>query len=616
MTWGFLHARRTRLIVGAVVGVALAALIVLAAFPWGMLRGPVESRLRDRFGPGVTIGTVERVDHFGFHPVIAVRDVRIPQPGWAGKGDFVRLREARATLSTWAILTGKARPSDIRLRGLALALIRAKDGRTNWGGDKDAKGGGAPDLGRLDIADSVVGYDDAKQDRHVRASLSSGDQGLRVAGRGTVRGAPVAVTLSGPRVDRTDRAWPFTAAITGDALSMKATGQMARPLDTGHMTLDLTARASDLKYIDAIIEAGLFRTQPVALTAHVRHDDPRWIVTDLDGTIGRTDLAGSLTVDKRDGRTKLDGDIRSRQLDFDDLASDEGIAEAQALKRAIGPRLVPNTRVDIGKIDKTDGVIRFKAGPIVSRAGPSGVLAIAGTLTLDHQLLSLTPMHARLRQGVVTGAVTVDQRGGRKAPLVTIDVRLDQASVRDLAGDGGDFTGRVAARARLRGVGETIRAAVGHSDGTIGFVARDGTLPKKYAAALGFDAGRALTTGDAARAGLRCVVLRLDMKDGRGTASPLIVDTTESKLHGTGTVTFPAETMALTLTGAPKHGSVLRLPGAASLGGTLSQPDLTVPREVKSAGNIFKAIGRAISGHQGPTATDADCAGLAARALR
>jgi hypothetical protein len=36
---------------------------------------------------------------------------------------------------------------------------------------------------------------------------------------------------------------------------------------------------------------------------------------------------------------------------------------------------------------------------------------------------------------------------------------------------------------------------------------------------------------------------------------------------------------------------------------------------VKSVGNIFKAIGRAISGDNGPRATDADCGALAARAL-
>ena len=95
-----------------------------------------------------------------------------------------------------------------------------------------------------------------------------------------------------------------------------------------------------------------------------------------------------------------------------------------------------------------------------------------------------------------------------------------------------------------------------------------------------------------------------------------MVDTSLSRLDGNGTIAFPDETLAIRLTGAPKRDSLLRLPGAASLSGTLSAPSLVVPRETRSVGNILRAIGRAITGRQGPLATDADCAGLAAKVLR
>ncbi|MEX7362763.1 hypothetical protein AB2C21_33535, partial [Pseudomonas aeruginosa] len=80
----------------------------------------------------------------------------------------------------------------------------------------------------------------------------------------------------------------------------------------------------------------------------------------------------------------------------------------------------------------------------------------------------------------------------RKTPTVAIDLRLRGSSVQALAGGRGDFSGNVSARVRLKGPGETIRAAVGNADGSIGFVARDGQLPQGIAAALGFDAARAL----------------------------------------------------------------------------------------------------------------------------
>ncbi|RZM29905.1 MAG: AsmA family protein [Sphingomonas sp.] len=497
--------------------------------------------------------------------------------------------------------------------------MRDKQGRTNWDRPGKAKSGGSSnDLQGLVIRDSVISYRDAKQGRQITARFSSDPvTGIRANGTGTVRGAAVRIAVSGPSIERSQgKPWPFTASIDGDKLSISAKGVMDRPLDTDAMTLDVTARATDLKLIDAVIEAGLFRTQPVSFSAHVRHDAPKWTITQLKGVVGRSDFAGHVTVDKRDGRSKVNGDIVSRQFDFADLSSDEAQAKGAALERAIGPRLVPNTRIDIGKIDSTDAEFGFRIQHIVAAKGKSPIVSAKGTIAIDHQLLTLDQLVAKLPQGTVTGKVTVDQRGDRKTPTVAIDLRLRGSSVQALAGGRGDFSGNVSARVRLKGPGETIRAAVGNADGSIGFVARDGQLPQGIAAALGFDAARALLAKDGERAGLRCVVVKLAVTQGRGRVDPMIVDTTASQLRGQGSVVFPAEAIDIRLSGAPKQHALLQLPGSAYMTGTIQQPHVTIPPEVKSVGNIFKAIGRAITGKQGPTASDADCSGLAARVLR
>lgn len=106
------------------------------------------------------------------------------------------------------------------------------------------------------------------------------------------------------------------------------------------------------------------------------------------------------------------------------------------------------------------------------------------------------------------------------------------------------------------------------------------------------------------------------MRNGNGRIDPMVIDTTESAMRGTGGITFPDERLSVTLTGAPKHDAILRVPGSAMVTGTLSDPHLEVPKEVRSAGNIFKAIGRAVRGRSGPLASDADCSGMAAKALR
>jgi uncharacterized protein involved in outer membrane biogenesis len=609
---------RRILLLSLAVALPLVLLIVVAAFPFGVLKGLVADRLTKRFGRPVTIESMTRIDGFGFTPTIAVRGVRIPQAGWAGSGDFLRLREAQVSFPLWPLLTGTFRPRDIEIVGLQLALVRDKDGRTNWARPGEPESGGSSnDLKGLIVRDSVIRYRDGERDRTAMVAFTSDAQGLRANGTGSIRGAAVRIALTGASVAQpTAGPWPFTAAIDGKALRMRARGRMDRPLDTDAMTLDVDARAADLRLIDAVIEAGLFGTQPVAITAHVRHDAPRWSITGLKGTIGSSDIAGRLTVDKSGGRTRLDGAIASRRLDFDDLSSDEGLAKGAALERAIGPRLIPNTRIDLGNIDTTDGRIAVRVARVFSHGGSTSVTGVDGVLTLDRQRLRADPLVIRLAGGTARGTVSIDQRGGAKWPTLGLDLRLTGTRVEALAGTGGAFTGRVMAHARLTGRGETVREAIGRANGRIGFTVRDGALPARYAAALGFDAGRTLLADADDRAQLRCVVLALAVKNGRGVAAPLVVDTSASQLRGTGTVGFPAERIDFRLTGAPKGKSLLRLPGSAFMTGTLSDPVLTVPPEVKSAGNIFKAIGRAITGRQGPSASDADCAGLTARALR
>jgi len=602
----------------ALLALVLIAVLVVAAFPLGMFKGTLERRMSDRFGRPVTIAAIERQDAFSLTPTIAIRGVRVPQPDWAGAGDLARIDRAEVRFPILPLIVGRFEPQAITLSGARIALVRAKDGRENWHGKgRDRRSRRTPTIERLTIADTRLSYRDAKQDRTFVLNVAADGTGLRADGRGVVRGAAVDVTIRGAAIGKdTANPWPFRAALDGPDLAIAATGTMAAPLDTNHMTLDITARAADLKLIDAVIEAGLFRTQPVSLKAHVVRERPKWTITGLTGTIGRSTIAGRLTVDKVDRRSKVDGEIVSTQLDFSDLASSEGLAEAAAKERAIGPRVVPDSRIDIGKIDRTDGRIAFRIDRIVSREGPSSIRNARGVITMDRQLLTIAPLRMDATQGYIAGRAVIDQRGGAKMPTATFDLRLTGSSIGALAGGGGSVTGRVDARALLTGRGTTIRQAVANSSGRIGLAARDGSLPDRFAVALGFDAGRALFASNEDRAGLRCVIFGATLKNGQGVVGPMIVDTTQSKLTGSGSIRFPQETLGIRLTGSPKHHALLRLPGSAIMSGTLSQPDIVVPPEVKSVGNIFKAIGRAIKGTQGPVATDADCRALAAKVLR
>ncbi|MCW2394848.1 MULTISPECIES: AsmA family protein [unclassified Sphingobium] len=616
--------RRTRIIamIAAALLVLLLALLVLAAtFPASWFKDAAERRLSDQIGTKATIGSMTRESAFSFSPVIQVRDIRVPQPAWAGEGDLARIEALRLRLPVIGLLLGRGGPQLLSARGVRLTLVRDENRRKSWDAlgsksNKDDQGSSETPLVRVD--DAVIDYRDAFQRRQFKVNLSvDPQQGLRGTGTGTVEGEPVTLRLTGAPM-RAGQSWPFDARIMGDALTMHARGTMAGPMRTDDMSFKVSARASTLKLVDRIIEAGLFGTQPVDIAANVQRRDGVWSVADLGGTVGRSRFTGVLTVRKVDGRTKLDGEARFSQLDFEDLADDKGNAQAVALERAQGQRLVPNTRINIRKIDKTDGRISVRVDRILGGRRPSSLTNASAVLNLDNRILTVDPLRIGLTQGVMAGRAVVNQRDGQPKPTVTLALDMRNSSIAALAGgDGnseGDVQGRVDARARLTGVGDTIREAVGQSNGTVGAVTRGGSMPARLAGLLGFDIGKGLFADEDGREALRCGVVLLDMRGGRGVVRTLVVDTPVSQSRGTGTVSFPAERLELTLKGLAKNEHALQLPGNAHLRGTLRNPDLVVPENTRSVGNILKAVGRAIGG-RAETAPDANCAALIARTV-
>ncbi|MBV9841767.1 MAG: AsmA family protein [Sphingomonadaceae bacterium] len=591
----------------ALAGLALCAgaLALLLVLPIDRLRPGIEARLTRQFGTSVTIARIARTGGSLLTPELQVTDLAIRQPDWAGSGNWAELRSARFRLALIPALFGPTQPQALRFDGLRLALVRAADGRANWRSGGSGRSTGLPQ-GPLLISDARIAYRDAKWDRRFDLQMKAdAGHGIDASGTGTVRGAPVRIVAHGAAIAGGAR-WPFTASIAGPTLHLRAVGTMDRPLDSDLMDVDLDARADDLKTIDAIVEAGLFHSQPVSLRAHARHDAPDWRVTGLVGTVGRSHVAGDLTIHRQDGRTVLDGTVHADPFDFADLASSSSLTRAAAPNRSDKRRLIPATRVALDKLAQTDGALRFDARTMIGRGSPP-VRSIAATLRLDHSLLTISPLRAGLTHGAVTGSLAVDQRG-RALPLITIDAHLEGADLSTLGG-GGTVDGRATGHVRLAGSGSTIRDGIGASNGVVALTARDGSLPARLASLLGLDLGHALTTDSAARSGLRCAVLRLDVRHGVGQVRRLLVDTTRAQTKGSGTIDLADERLAIMLNGAPKQHSLLKLPGAIRITGTLGDPHAGLPAHDTSPGAIVGAIGRAIAGKQA-VARDADCAHL------
>jgi len=600
--------RRTLVAIISAIAVIFFLLLLVLTYGWAHLRGPLERHFSKELGRPVSIGALRRVDHTFFSPEIQIGNVHIAQPDWVGGGDMIIVRRATVQLPLLPLLFGQAHPHSIAIDGLTVALVRRDAAHANWKGLPQSSYGGAW-LQHVIVRNGVLTLDDRKRDHHFTATVAADDKGLAIVGRGQLQGHPSTISLTGSAL--VGEKWPFRFDFRSAIANATLVGTADRPIDLGHFDAKAAGWGDDLQHLDQLIEAGLPATQPVGVTATLRHDRPDWTVKDMWLRVGRSNFEGNLTVRKHGGRTKVDGALTSTALDFDDLASNAGLARAAAKRAALGPRMIPDTAIHLEHMQKTDGSIRFDIQRLLFKR-PSVFQGIMTTLKLDHGVLTADPFFARMTVGHVSGFARVRHQSG--TPLLTMDLKLTDARIEEAMGDAA--TGPLAARVKLEGAGRTIREALAHADGTIGVVGGTGTINRRAALFLGADAGRALFEGKAQTTALRCAIGHFGVKNGLATADTLVLDTAVSRSDGSGTIDLGTEQLALNLPGRPKLEHAVKLDAPVQLVGTLSAPDIEPKSVPKTIGTFFKLIGNAIAGGHREPAPDADCTGLAAQALR
>lgn len=625
---------RTALIAFAIlVAVALLALLVAAAFPVGWLRGTAEERLSSRFGAPVQIGSLGRTQIFSFHPEIVAHDVRIGQPQWAGQGHLAKVQRASTRISVLSAITGNLSVRSVRLSGMELDLVRDASGKSNWSGRRagpPSHSKKAPGLEQLEIENARFRLRDGKRRLNIAGTIASGDKGLSIVASGTFNGSPARLAATGAPIDPAAAFadWPFEGELKSPLLDLTAKGSMAGALNMRDMQMAMTARATSLKELDHVIEAGLFGSQPIDFKGKVRHSGRDWFIDTLDGTMGRSHISGKASILKRGDRTLIDGDIHSRQFDFDDLATDAGLAEARAKKALIGDRVIPDATIDLSNMGPTDGTLRFVIDELLVKGG-SAFRSLKGELVLDHRVLQLNNLVAGLESGRVIGWAKVDST--RPMPLFSTELRIEGTSLDALIRQPEQISGPMRGLVRISGPGKTIREAFSAGTGKVAFVTNEGRVGKAAAFVIGQDLGGAISQqlrGGEATVPLRCAILSFDARDGILRPDPVLIQTQISTGKGSGQINLDGETIAITVNGDAAEKAALKLVDPIHIGGTLSKPQISVAdsRGGRSEGGILSAITRSVGSALGlrkdkpqpplPAASLANCDQLASAALR
>ncbi|HVK42599.1 MAG TPA: AsmA family protein, partial [Phenylobacterium sp.] len=540
--WARRH-RRGLAWTGGVIAVVLGAFVLfLAFFDWNYLRGPISRFASMRTGREIAILGDLDVNALSLQPSATVRKIRIGNPAWAGKAPMAEVERLDVQIKVLPLLIGRVDLVRLELSKPNATLVRDRQGRSNWdfsnGKKKSKEPFRMPPVRRFVIDDGRLKYSDARRrltlDATINATerLGAANRGFVMAGRGSINREPFLLTVSGGPLLNVDagKPYPFNADVRAGATRITAKGAIPKPFDLGRFHADFTARGADLADLYDLIGVPLPNTPPYRLAGKLSREVKLWKVGGLGGKVGDSDMAGDLSVDTAGERPFLRGDLRSKLLDFDDLAAvfggapsaapGETVSEGQkimARQMIAQQRLLPNATLKVDRIRAMDADVKYRATSV--RAPRLPIRAASVRVKLNNGLLVADPLRFDLPQGNIAGQARLDAR--KDTPVSSIDVRISNARLEQLVrvktGGGIPLTGAFVGRVKLTGAGASVHEAAANANGEVLAVVPGGEIREAFAELLGINVVKGLgllLAKDQSKTDLRCAVAHFQAKDG------------------------------------------------------------------------------------------------------
>ncbi|MDR6673909.1 AsmA family protein [Xanthomonas sp. 1678] len=634
--------RRWPFVLGTLV---LALLIIILIFDWNWFKGPVERAVQAKTGREFHIDGNLDVD-LGGTTTIRGDGLRFANAEWSKQPQMASAQRAEIDLAIWPLLRGKVRIPEIRLTQPNLLLETGPDGRPgNWSfGSND--GGSQVVLGRLLVQQGRLKFQDVPGRTDIDVSVDSltsqrsrGDAAppIAVAGDGRWRGNPFTLkgsTASPLELSESDH--PFKVDLRGNAGSTRAhmRGTLTNPFQLRVFDLQLNLAGADMAHLYPLLGIAMPSTPPYQLDGRLKRNGEIWHYDDFNGRAGDSDLAGSVQIDTAGERPFLRADLRSRRLDFDDLAGFVGAPprtgagetanaqqKAQAAELAAEAKVLPSTPYNLGKLRAMDADVRWKAQRINAQKLPLDDMD--AHLKLNDGVLLLQPLDFGVAGGNIRSDIRMDARKPTIATRAQISVRGMQLG--KLFPDGQlakEASGAIGGEIALAGTGNSIAQMLGSADGTVAVGMGKGHISNLIMELAGLDIAESLkflVTKDR-EIPVRCAFGDFAVRDGVMDSRALAFDSTDTLIVGSGTVDLGEEKLDLLLKARPKDRSILSLRSPLRVGGSFKDP--TFRPDFKALG-MRGAIALALGSIAPPAALlatletgpgkDSDCGGSYAK---
>jgi uncharacterized protein involved in outer membrane biogenesis len=185
-------------------------------------------------------------------------------------------------------------------------------------------------------------------------------------------------------------------------------------------TLDMSG--PDLAKLYPILGIATPPTPSYHLKGKIAYADRVVRVTDFSGTLGSGDLNGTVSVDVKGDKPRLNGNLTSRRVVIADLAGFIGSTPGKPEEAQAGDKVLPTRRIDVEKLNAMNARVTYRGMRIESEYVP--VDNLRADLTLESGRLRLQPLDFGVGKGAMESKVDID--GHANPPHVSVDTDFRQ----------------------------------------------------------------------------------------------------------------------------------------------------------------------------------------------
>ena len=606
--------------------VAVVILLVIVFWSWDWFLPLVDAQASAALGRKVTISHLHvrlgRVTRLVFDDVTVAGTDTMPKP---------LVTSDRLTVAVEALPLIRHFQIVLPLISLEHPVINASaaaDGSNNWTiGKKNApasspntKPSAGPVLGVLQIANGQVHVEDAKLKARFDIAVMTrdtpdpytrplpADQGQIVAdAKGTYAGQPIVGRFIGGAIltlrDKT-RPYPIDLTVANGPTHVALKGTIEQPLTFGGARLKLLFAGPDMSLLLPLTGVPIPQTPPYKVTGNLDYARDRIQFRDFEGRVGSSDLNGTITV--KPGHTPdIDADLFSHNVDLADLGGFIGAKPGDAKTPPSTPaqktevahaksdgNVLPTTRINMPRIKAANVNLSYKGDHIEGRSVPLD--NIVARLSIQNGDIDLKELNFAVGSGTIASSATLDPVGDSLKTTAKVDFRRIDLSRLMQATHAFKGQGIIGGRAELSSNGASVAQLMGNGTGGLTLVmAGGGDVSALLSDIAGLEVGNAILSaiGLPSRADVQCFVADMPLKDGIMTTRTLLLQTSEARTVGQGTIDFRNQTMDYSVTTRSTHFSVGSLPGPIDITGKLGAPSIRPGAEVVARAGAATGLG-------------------------